>query len=206
MSASHQNLRVITLAQVSLAVKGSSYDYEESTPLPVDFLQEAREKAKEKSFQRFEDSLEELMKNPVRQVTHEDIAKLGGPFEKTVIYDMAGAVIKSVLTSGSTLCNTCLDAVKWTGAVPHEKSTLTETKEFFILKSSSREDKTQISVSDAVYRAILIAKITFRLYHERTISFKSTDVRQYFVENLMYVWGSDKCTERSVLQDHGNSP
>ena len=67
-----QCLKVITLAQSSEAVKGSSYDYEECSALPIDFLEEARQKAKDRALARFSDSLEELFQNAIRKLEDKD--------------------------------------------------------------------------------------------------------------------------------------
>lgn len=82
---------------------------------------------------------------------------------------------------------------------------ITEVKEFVLLKSDDNTDALQISVSDFVFKAILTAEISFRLYRERTVRFTHTDVHQYFVENLMYVWngsGIPNChdLERKILK------
>ena len=91
-----QCLKVITLAQFSEAVKGSSYEYEESESSPVDFLQEARERAQDRALGRFSESLEEFMANAIRKLEQKDYLMLNA-WQKLVVYDMAGSVIVAIL-------------------------------------------------------------------------------------------------------------
>lgn len=201
-----QCLKVVGLAQFSHAVKGSSYEYDETSPMANDdFLEEARKRAKKRSSQRFYGSLEELMDNPIRQLSEPDFSAVGD-WERAVLYDMAGSVIAAIWKSNQRVCEVCLSAVKWQDKKrPHPDSLVTEMKEFAMLRSDDGKRALQISVSDAVYRGIVTAELTFRLYREAAVSFQNTDVKQYFVENLMYVWsgaGLPQCHAigRKILQ------
>lgn len=182
-----QNLKVITLAQYSSYVKGSNYDSDSGSPMSnVDFLQEARKRAYERATERFSESLDELMNNPVDEVGEEDF-KIFDALERSVIYDMAGSTLARVKTSNAIICDICLSAVLWKGISPHPDAMVTVLKEFVHLK----EDETtfaQICVSDEVYKAVLSAEVTFRRYRVRALKLKAVHLRYYFVENLMYVW------------------
>jgi hypothetical protein len=114
-----QCLKVITLAQFSEAVKGSNYDYEESESSPVDFLQEARERAHDRALARFSESLEELMANTIRKLEKKDYLMLN-TWQKLVVYDMAGSVIAAILKDNKmTVCDSCISASKWHEDTPH---------------------------------------------------------------------------------------
>ncbi|KAJ1526526.1 hypothetical protein ONE63_008114 [Megalurothrips usitatus] len=183
-----QCLKDITLAQFSEAVKGSSYDYEGNEPLPVDFLQEARQRAHDRALTKFSESVQELMENAIRPHQESDYQMLS-PWEKMVVYDMAGSVIAAILKSNSTVCEICIGATKWKADTPHPAALITRMKKFTLLRSEENA-MLQICVSDEVFHAILTAEISFRLYRERTLKFEYADVKQFFVENLMYVWGN----------------
>ncbi|KAK3933125.1 Transposable element P transposase [Frankliniella fusca] len=185
-----QSLKVVSLSQYSEAIKGSSYDYEESSPITSDFLSEARKRGKERAYNRFLSGLDELSdsENVIKELTQEDY-ELIGALEKEVIYDMAGSVIRAIENSNVKTCETCIMACKLGAEDPrHPQSEFTSMKEFTLLRADDGTIQSQIHVSDPVYKAILTAEISFRLYREKTLSFKNVDVEQYFVENLMYVW------------------
>lgn len=182
-----QCLKVITLAQYSIAVKGSSYDYEESVALEgIDFLAEARRRAVERAEETFSKSLDELFANAIEPLTLNEINSLS-EWEEAVIYDMAGSVILLLEESRCTFCNLCLNATQMTAQ--HPRSIVTEMKEFTELRSDDFDlPALQKYVNDEVFKAILTAEITFRKHRHATLHFVHSDVLQYFVENLMYVW------------------
>jgi hypothetical protein len=182
-----QCLKVITLAQYSIAVKGSSYEYEESIALEgIDFLAEARRRAIERAEERITKSLDELFANAIEPLSLIEINSLS-EWEEAVIYDMAGSVIRLLQESRCTFCNLCLNATKTTAH--HPRAIVTEMKEFTELRSDdSNLPALQIYVTDEVFKAILIAEITFRKHRQATLNFEHSDILQYFVENLMYVW------------------
>ncbi|KAK3907448.1 Transposable element P transposase [Frankliniella fusca] len=183
-----QCLKVVTLAQFSEAVKGSSYDFEESSRISSrDILEEARQRAKERAMARYNDSLEEMIENPIGEIT-EDNKSIVDRWERTVLYDMAGSVINAIMRSNMNVCAACVDSVKHKGPHLHPASSVTEMKEFSMLRSSDSPDPLQIYVSDEVFQAFLTAEVTFRQYRERCITFKNTDMKNFFVESLMYVW------------------
>ena len=183
-----QSLKVITLAQFSEAVRGSSYDYDDCSPIAgSDFLEEAKRKAKDRALARFAEGLEELFNHVIRKLEAKDYHMLGR-WERLVVYDMAGSVIAAILESNLKVCDHCINATKWKGVEPHPAAVITEMKEFTLLRSDDNTEALQVSVSDAVFQAILTAEISFRLFREKTMAFENADVQQYFVENLMYVW------------------
>lgn len=66
-----QNLKVITLAQYSMAVKESSYDFEEGESF-TDFLKITDEKTKQRAASNIGLDLLEMAALPIRQLTDED--------------------------------------------------------------------------------------------------------------------------------------
>jgi len=104
-----QNLKVITLAMYNTFLKGSNYDYEESS-FVVNPLSEARKKAASRSAEQATMTETENTFNPVPQVTSEDLESIPD-WEGNVIYGMAGSVLHSLQISSNTLCSTCVDSV-----------------------------------------------------------------------------------------------
>ncbi|XP_052131481.1 uncharacterized protein LOC113214366 isoform X6 [Frankliniella occidentalis] len=182
-------LKVVTLAQISESIKGSSYDYEESVTLSdkYDFLEEARARYFERAERDFFNSVDELSQNPVRHMTPADFASMDDT-EKLVLYDMAGSTMAGLLSSRMTFCDKCVESARHKDSNPHPCSSVTDMKEFTFFKEKNDNSKKLFYVSDDVFRAILCAETTFRMYRERTLKLQHTDVLQYFVSNLMYVW------------------
>lgn len=197
-------LKVITLAQLCQVIKGATYEYEEASPLPIqDFLEEARRRAKIRAHTNFYDSLEELFANPIRKISQEDIQNISD-WEKNVIYDMAGSVMSALKKENSTLCHNCIRAAEWNKETLHCHAVVTEMKEFTYFRAPENQSKLQFYVSDNVFNAVLSAEITFRLYRAQTMKFKASNVLNYFVENVMYVWDENplpKCHDlgRKIL-------
>lgn len=183
-----QNLKVVTLSQLSEAVKGSSYDYEESERLPgVDILELARQKAEEREQTETYKALDEMCLAPQERVTEEEISKMG-TWEQNVLYDMAGAAIRSVKDSNATVCNVCLHAAQWhEESRAHPRAAVTTKKEYYAFREDC-SSLLQIYPSDEVFEAILIADITFKKLRHKSMQFHSANAKQFFVENLMYVW------------------
>jgi hypothetical protein len=200
-----QCLKAVTLAQFSEAVRGSSYDHDESSPLSDDFLNEAQKRAKERATLRFYESIDELSQNVIRKLTQQDYLILNR-WECCVVYDMSGSTIKAI-SSNLSVCDSCIDWSKWKGNEPHPASTITDMKEFTLLRADNDKRALQFFVSEAVYQAILTAEISFRLYRERTLNFQNVDVKAFFVDNLMYIWNQTsipKCNDlgRKILSTY----
>lgn len=184
-----QCLKVITLAQFSEAVKGASYDYDGGDQLPVNFLEEARRRAKLRAEARLLCSLDEVRKYPIRALTDEDCFELD-TWERAVLYDMAGSVVARIVKSNKSVCGTCIESLKWKEDGDLPVSCVTVMKEFSLLRGddSDERDPLQIYVSYDVFTAVMKMELTFRHCRDECLSFQSTDVIQYFVENLIYVW------------------
>lgn len=192
-------LKVITIAQYSIAVKNSNYDYDggHEPAASFDFLAEAMRRAKERAEERFYESLEELFANPIEKLSLSDLDTLS-EWEQSVFYDMAGSTVETLTSINVTVCEKCIDAVKLKSG-HHPRSIVTEMKEYVALRpDDALQNPLQVYVSDHVYRALLTAEVTFRKYRHRTLHFKATDVQKYFTDNLMYVW------EGSLIPDCHN--
>lgn len=202
-----QILKVITLSQCSEAVRGSSYDYDESEPITGNMLEVARARAAERASvsakvpERLDDPIPELGRLDFDQVPR---------WEKLVIYDMAGSVIHHLKNKNVTLCTSCITATLHRGEEPHMYSTFTTWKEYTYFKSSERKGPLQVFVSDEIFTAILSAEVTMRRFSQRVKNFKTTDVLNYFVDNLMYVWKGTYIPDchnicRLILEDYVES-
>ncbi|KAK3917905.1 Transposable element P transposase [Frankliniella fusca] len=190
-----QNLKVITLAQYSMYVKGSSYDNDEGRAISnIDFLKEARNRALERARERFDESLEEIMANSMDLVRECDF-QIFDDVERSVLYDIAGSVITRIKKSNGVLCDLCVSAVLWKGDNPHPDSTVTVLKEYDILREDN-SNFAQICPSDEVFKAILSAEVSFLKYRDRACKLKAADMKEYFVENLMVQREKIKETER----------
>jgi len=176
-----QNLKVITLTQLCLTSMNTSYacDVEDSDldDLHADFITYSQQLALERGNKQSDETQEARLSVP--HVTDDHLPYLG-QWEWYILYDMAGAVLRSLQKMNVKTCDTCLNAVKWHGENPHPYSMIVHLKNY-------RAD-CLIEPSDHCFRAIMKAEITFRLLREPLKSMQQIDHLSFLCEQLEYVW------------------
>lgn len=181
-----QNLKVVTLAQLSQAVRGSGYDYEEAESLPgVDMLEVARNKSQERLRQSQKYSHENLV-DPEERVSNEEMQNIGS-WEQNVLYDMAGSILHQIQSANVTVCNVCFYAAQWQEDEAHPRAKVAVKKEY----KAFREDTAtllQLYPSDDVYQAVCVADLTFKKFRHKSMHLSTSNAKELFVQNLMYVW------------------
>lgn len=103
-----QILKVITIAQFCTAVKGSSYETDEGNLLG-DFLTHSKKEREIKRQTEIQNEMIELAGLTFPQLTDKDLY-IFDEWEWLVIYDMAGAILRSV-KKNYKICNTCINSV-----------------------------------------------------------------------------------------------
>ena len=180
-----ENLKVITLAQLCLTSRKTSYfvDCEDSEihKLQTDFLELCKRLRASKKGDEDGLALMEASAVSVPRVQDSHLSSIDD-WECAVFYDLAGAVLRSLKRINVKLCATCTSAVLWRGEGHHPCAIAVQLRNYKVTSS------TLVGVSDDCFRAIVKTEITFREMRNVLASVEHFDILEFMVSNLMYVW------------------
>ncbi|XP_071579887.1 uncharacterized protein [Temnothorax nylanderi] len=177
-----QNLKLITMTQISSCSKVTSYDtdisVDELESININFLDVLKQLATEKCQEKEVQTFMEASAIHVPELT-DVYLNLIDKWEWPIIYDIAGAVIRSIKKVYNT-CDVCFNAVLWQGPNNHPYG--------FVIDLHDYKDGKLYKVSDDCFKAIMKAEITFRQLRDTLKTVTYINIINFMVEKLQYVW------------------
>lgn len=177
-----QNLKLITISQISSCSKFTNYDVDisenEIEMITINFLDVSKQLAIANCQEKEIESFMEASAIHVPQL--EDFhCNLLDKWEWPIIYDIAGAVINSVKRYYN-ICDICFNAVLWQGPNDHPYA--------FVIDLHSYKDNNLYKVSNSCFKAIMKAEITFRQLRDTLKTVTHVKIINFMVQQLQYVW------------------
>lgn len=176
-----QNLRVIVLSQVCTNSINASYDNDDAEieDIRFDFLRFSKDVV---TTRRAEIATQEIMESSALALPRlkDQHMNLLDPWERYIIYDMAGYVVHSIKISSMKVCDTCLLSVQWKGSGHHPYAQVVQLRNY--------KDNSLIEVSDECFKAIIKSEIVFREVRDDLCDVVHIDIINFLVSQMEYVW------------------
>ncbi|CAL1682466.1 unnamed protein product [Lasius platythorax] len=171
---------MITLSQLcNNTKKNVSYDVNDTEEIQRDFLKFSKSAEVSRQHEKDLNAFFKACTIKVPQVTNMQMHIID-EWEWPIIYDIAGSVLHSVKCISMKICDNCFNSILWKGEGHHPYS--------IIVQMRSYKERSLLYVSDACFKAILKAEITFRNVIDTLIDAKNMDIVNFLAEELEYVW------------------